>query len=78
VSSIFSVGLKLIGEFTSLEEPTNDSYLGADVVFPADRPEFIGSKRRVEPRDPTQKLRLPIVRSISRSKLAKTEARVSA
>jgi hypothetical protein len=69
MSSIFFVGLKLTGEFTSLEELTNDSYLGADVVFPTDRLEFIGSKRRVEPRDPTQKLRLP--------KLAKTEARVS-
>jgi hypothetical protein len=50
VSSIFSVGLKLTGEFTSLEEPTYDSELAADAVFPADGPEFIESERRIEPR----------------------------
>jgi hypothetical protein len=65
VSSIFSVDAKLAGEFTSLEEPTDDSELAADVVFSADGPEFIGSERRIDPREPTRKLRLPIVRSIS-------------
>jgi hypothetical protein len=35
---IFSVGLKLTGEFTSLEEPTEVSDLAADAVFPADGP----------------------------------------
>jgi hypothetical protein len=52
MSSIFYVGLKLTGEFTSQEEPTDDSDLAADMVFPADGPEFIGSERRIEPRDP--------------------------
>jgi hypothetical protein len=37
---------------------------------------FIGSERRTEPRDPTRKLKLPIVRSISWSKFVKTGARV--
>jgi hypothetical protein len=41
----FSVDVKLIGEFTSLKEPTNDSDLVADAVFPADGPEFIESER---------------------------------
>jgi hypothetical protein len=48
VPFMLSVGLKLTGEFTSLEEPTEDSDLAADAVFPAD-----GSERRTEPRDPT-------------------------
>jgi hypothetical protein len=65
VASIFSVVLKLTGEFTLLEVPTDDSDFAADAVFPADGPEFIGFERQIEPRDPTQKLRLPIVRSIS-------------
>jgi hypothetical protein len=52
------------------------SDVAAAAVFPADRPEGIGSERRREPRDPTQKLKLPIIRSISWSRLAKTEARV--
>jgi hypothetical protein len=43
--------LKVTGEFTSLEEPTDDSDLATDAVFPVDRPEFIGSERRIEPRD---------------------------
>jgi hypothetical protein len=43
VSSIFSAGWGLTGEFTSLEEPTDDSDLATDTVFPADGPEFVGS-----------------------------------
>jgi hypothetical protein len=50
---MFFVGLKLTGEFTSLEEPTEDSYLAADAVFHANGPEFIGSERQTKPRDPT-------------------------
>jgi hypothetical protein len=42
---IYSVGLKLTDEFTSLKEPIDDPDLAADVVFPADRPEFIRSER---------------------------------
>jgi hypothetical protein len=62
---MFSAGLKLTGKLTSLEEPTDDSELTVDVVFPANGPEFIGSERGIEPREPTRKLRLPVVRSIS-------------
>jgi hypothetical protein len=29
---VFSIGLKLTGEFTSLEEPTDDSDLAANAV----------------------------------------------
>jgi hypothetical protein len=68
--------MKLTDEFTSLEEPTNDSDIAIVAVFPADGSNFIGSQRRIEPKEPTRKFRLPIVRSISRSKLAKTGVRV--
>jgi hypothetical protein len=57
--------LMLTGEFTSLEEPTDISKIVTAAVFPADEPELIGSERRAEPRDPTRKLKLPIVRSTS-------------
>jgi hypothetical protein len=53
VSSIFSVVVKLTGEFTSLEEPTNYSDIVAVTVFPVDGPDFVGSERRIEPREPT-------------------------
>jgi hypothetical protein len=66
----------LTGEFASLEESTKVYEFAAYVVFPADRSEFIRSERRTKPRDPTRKLRLPIVRSISWSRFAKTGARV--
>jgi hypothetical protein len=65
LSSIFFVVVKLTGEFTSLEELTNDYDNTAVVVFPVDAPDFVGSERRIEPREPTQKFRLPIIRSIS-------------
>jgi pyruvate/oxaloacetate carboxyltransferase len=68
--------VKLTGEFISLEEPTDDSDIVIVAVFPADGSDFVESKRQVEPKEPTQKFRLPIVRSISRSKLAKTGVRV--
>jgi hypothetical protein len=47
------IGLMLTGEFTSLEEPTDASEVDASAVFHTDGPEFIESKRRMEPRDPT-------------------------
>jgi hypothetical protein len=55
----------LTGEFTSLDEPTDVSEVAAIAVFPANEPEFVGSESRIEPRDPTRNLKLPIVRSIS-------------
>jgi hypothetical protein len=65
LSSIFSVIAKLTGEFTSLKEPTDDSDIAIVAVFPADGSDFIESERRIDPKEPTQKLILPIVRSIS-------------
>jgi hypothetical protein len=56
VSHIFSIGVKLTSKFTSLEEPTNDSDIAADMVFSVDG---------IEPREPMRKFRLPNVRSIS-------------
>jgi hypothetical protein len=56
--------VKLAGEFTSLEESTDDSDTAIVVVLSADGSNFVGSKRRIDPMEPTQKLRLPIVRSI--------------
>jgi hypothetical protein len=41
------------------------------VGFTVDGPKYIGSERQKEPWDPTQKLRLPIIKSISWSRLAK-------
>jgi hypothetical protein len=65
LSSIFSIVAKLTGEFTSLEEPTDDSDIAIVAVLHADGSNFIGSERRIDPKEPTRKLRLPIVRSIS-------------
>jgi hypothetical protein len=64
-SSIFFVVVKLTGEFTLLEEPTDDSDIAAVTVFPTDGPDSVRSERRIEPKDPTQKFKLPNVRSIS-------------
>jgi hypothetical protein len=36
VLSLFFIGLKLTGEFTLLEEPTEVSNFAAEAVFPAD------------------------------------------
>jgi hypothetical protein len=67
-SAIFSSGIsvvaKLAGEFASLEEPTDDSDIAIVLASLADGSGFTGSERRIEPKDPTQKLRLPIVNSI--------------
>jgi hypothetical protein len=65
LSSIFSVIVKLTGEFTLLEEPTDDFDIAIVAVFPADRSDFVGSERQIDPKEPTRKLKLPIVRSIS-------------
>jgi hypothetical protein len=62
---VFIVILKLTGEFTSLEEPTDDPLIAIVLVSLADGSSFAGSKSRVEPEDPTRKFVLPIVKSIS-------------
>jgi hypothetical protein len=53
VHPVVSIGVKLTGEFTSLEEPTDESDIAADAVSPADGPDFVGYHRRIEPKDPT-------------------------
>jgi hypothetical protein len=60
----FAAAAKLTGEFTLLEEPTDDPYIMIVLVLLADRSGFTGSDRQVELENPTQKLRLPIVNSI--------------
>jgi hypothetical protein len=57
--------VKLTGEFTSQEQPTDDPDIVIVLVSLADGSSFAGSERRVEPEDPTRKFRLPIIRSIS-------------
>jgi hypothetical protein len=64
-SPIFSVVAKLTGEFTLLEEPTDDSDIAIVAVFLADGSNYIESERRIEPKELTRKFRLLIVRSIS-------------
>jgi hypothetical protein len=65
LSSIFSIVVKLTGEFNSLEEPTDDSDIATVVVFHADGPDSVRSERRIEPKEPMRKFRLPNIRSIS-------------
>jgi hypothetical protein len=48
-----STSAKLTGEFTSLEEPYDDSDIATVLGSLADGPGFIGSERRIEPSDPT-------------------------
>jgi hypothetical protein len=48
---MFSIIVKLTGKFTSLEELTDVFHIAAVVVFPADGSDFIGSERRIEPKD---------------------------
>jgi hypothetical protein len=55
---------KLTGEFTSLEEPTDNPDIVTVLILLADGSSFIGSERRIVPESLTQKLRLPIVNSI--------------
>jgi hypothetical protein len=61
----FSVVARLTGEFASLEEHTDDPDDVILSVLLADGIDFIGSKRRIEPERPMQKLKLPNVSSIS-------------
>jgi hypothetical protein len=61
---VFSAAAKLNGEFTLLEEPTDDPDIVIVLVLLADGSGFTGSERRVELKNPTQKLRLLIVNSI--------------
>jgi hypothetical protein len=44
-----------------LEEPFDDSDIVSVLDLFADGPGFAGSERRIEPSDPTRKLKLPIV-----------------
>jgi hypothetical protein len=66
----------LTDEFASLDEPTDASRVVVFAVSCIDGSGSIKSKRRVEPRGPMRKLRLPIVRFISCPKFAKIGARV--
>jgi hypothetical protein len=47
------VGLMLTNEFTLLDELADVSGVAMNAVFSTDGPDFMGSKRRVEPRDLT-------------------------
>jgi hypothetical protein len=49
----FSVAAGLIGEFASLEEPTDDLDMAIILVLFVDGPDFAGSERQVEPEGPT-------------------------
>jgi hypothetical protein len=48
-----SIYAKLTGEFTSLEEPSDDSNIATVLGSLADGPGFAGSERRIKPSDPT-------------------------
>jgi hypothetical protein len=61
---VFSAVAKLTGEFTSLEEPTNDPDTVIVLVLLTDESSFVGSEGQIELENLTQKLRLPIVNSI--------------
>jgi hypothetical protein len=50
---ISSVAVRLTGELTSLEEPTDDPDIVILSALLADRPNFVGFERRVEPEGPT-------------------------
>jgi hypothetical protein len=63
--SSVSISAKLTGEFTLLEEPSDDSEIVSVLDLLADGPDFAGSEKRIEPSNPMQKFRLPIVKSIS-------------
>jgi hypothetical protein len=62
---MFSVVAKLTGEFTSLEDHSDDSDIAIVMVLLADGSDFVESERRIEPKDPTRKFKLLIIRSIS-------------
>jgi hypothetical protein len=56
---------RLTGEFTSLEEPSDDSSITTVSGSIADGSGFVESERRVEPECPIKMLKLPIVSSVS-------------
>jgi hypothetical protein len=56
---------RLTGEFTSLEEPYDNSNVSFVSGLLADGSGFIESERRDEPDGPTMMLKLPMVNSIS-------------
>jgi hypothetical protein len=56
---------KLTGEFTLLEEPSDDSNISSVSGLLADGSGFIESERRDEPDGPMKMLKLPIANSIS-------------
>jgi hypothetical protein len=56
---------KLTDEFTSLEEPSDDSNISSVSGLLADGSGFIESERRDEPDGPMKMFKLPIVSSIS-------------
>jgi hypothetical protein len=56
---------KLADEFTSLEEPSDNSNVSSVSGLLADGFGFVESERRDEPNGPTKMLKLPIVNSIS-------------
>jgi hypothetical protein len=62
--SYFLAVAKLTGEFTLLEEPTDDPDIVTVLTLLADGSSFVGSKRRIVPETPMQMLRLLIVNSI--------------
>jgi hypothetical protein len=55
----------MTGEFTSLEEPSDDSSITFVLGLLADGSGFVESERRDEPDGPTKMLKLQIVNSIS-------------
>jgi hypothetical protein len=63
--SAIGVFPKLTGEFTSLEEPSDDSNITFVLGLLADESGFVKSERRDEPDGPMKMLKLPIVNSIS-------------
>jgi hypothetical protein len=60
-----SIFVKLTGEFTSLEEPSNDYAVVSVLDLLANGPDFIGSEKRIEPNYLMRKFRLPNAISIS-------------
>jgi hypothetical protein len=56
--------VKLTGEFTSLQEPTDDSDIVIFLFWLVDESSFAGFERRVKPKDLTRMFRLLIIKSI--------------
>jgi hypothetical protein len=50
---MFSIIAKLIGEFISLEEPSDDSDIVIVMVLLANGSNFVEFERRIEPKYPT-------------------------